>query len=112
MRRSGLAMRASIFIGEDDVWHHKPLYHEIVKRAHAVGLAGATVLRGQEGFGTSSVVHTARLLDLTENLPVVVMIVDAEERIRAFLAELDEIIDEGTVVLDEVEVVRYEETTP
>jgi PII-like signaling protein len=100
-------LRLSIFIGEDDTWHHKPLYHEIVRRAREAGLAGATVLRGTEGYGTSSLIHTTRLLDLAEQLPIVVIIVDAKERVRAFLPELDELVDEGAVVLDEVEVIRY-----
>jgi PII-like signaling protein len=100
-------LRLSIFIGEDDTWHHKPLYHEIVRRAREAGLAGATVLRGTDGYGTSSLIHTTRLLDLAEQLPIVVIIVDAKERVRAFLPELDELVDEGAVVLDEVEVIRY-----
>jgi PII-like signaling protein len=97
----------TILIGEDDTWHHKPLFHEIVHRAHKAGLAGATVLRGIEGFGASSRVHTTRILSLSEDLPAVIVIVDEEERIRAFLPQLDELVTEGTVMLDEVEVIRY-----
>lgn len=108
MRLTGPALRLSVFVGEDDTWHHTPLSHEIVRRARMAGLAGATVLRGCEGFGASSVIHTDRILDLTEDLPVLVVIIDAAERIRAFLPELDEIVGEGTVLLDEVEVLRYE----
>jgi PII-like signaling protein len=108
MQLTGHALRLSIFLGEDDVWHHVPLHHEVVTRARRAGLAGATVLRGREGFGTSSMIHTDRILDLTEDLPVVVLIIDAEERIRAFLPELDELIGEGTVLIDEVEVYRYQ----
>jgi len=99
-------MRLSIFIGENDRWHHEPLHHEIVRRAGRAGLAGATVLRGIEGYGASGLIHTTRLLDLAEDLPLVVIIVDAADRVRAFLPELDELIAEGTVILDEVEVVR------
>jgi uncharacterized protein len=73
-----------------------------------VDLAGATVLRGCEGFGASSTIHTARLLSMTEDLPIVVIIVDSEERVRAFLPELDELVAEGTVLVDEVEVLRYQ----
>lgn len=102
-----MALRMSIFLGADDRWHHKPLYHEIVKRARDAGLAGATVLRGIEGYGLSSRVHTTRLLDLAEDLPLLVVIVDAADRIRAFLPELDELITDGAVVLDEVEVITY-----
>lgn len=107
MKLSGAAMRLTILIGEDDQWHHKPLYTEIVHRAHATGLAGATVLRGIEGYGASNHVHTTRLLSLSEDLPVAVVIVDTEQRIRAFLPQLDELITEGLVMVDPVEVVRY-----
>ncbi|KAA2264310.1 DUF190 domain-containing protein [Solihabitans fulvus] len=103
----GRALRLSIFVDEDDTWHHKPLYHEIVRRAHDAGLAGATVLRGIEGFGASSRIHTTRLLSLSEDLPVVVVIVDTEDKVRAFVPQLDELVSEGMAILDEVEVVRY-----
>ncbi len=107
MRIESPALRLTIFIGEDDQWHHKPLYHEIVHRAHAAGLAGASVLRGVEGYGASSRIHTTRLLSLSEDLPLAVIIVDAEDRIRAFLPQLDELVAEGLVILDPVEVVSY-----
>ncbi|EME59791.1 DUF190 domain-containing protein [Amycolatopsis decaplanina] len=107
MRLAGRALRLSVYVGEDDVWHHKPLYHEIVRRAHDAGLAGASVLRGIEGYGASSLIHTTRLLSLSEDLPVVIVIVDEEDRIRAFLPQLDELIGEGLVTLDDVEVIRY-----
>jgi PII-like signaling protein len=103
----GPAVRLTIFVGEDDIWHHKPLYHEIVHRAHAAGLAGATVLRGIEGYGASSRVHTTRLLSMSQDLPVAVVIVDQEDRIRAFLPQLDELVAEGLVMIDPVEVIRY-----
>jgi len=106
-RLSGLALRMSIFVGEDDKWHHKPLHHEIVKRAREAGLAGATVLHGIEGYGATSLIHTTRLLSLSEDLPIVVLIVDDEKRIRGFLPELDELVAEGMVLLDEVEVIQY-----
>ncbi|WP_433854580.1 DUF190 domain-containing protein [Streptomyces kronopolitis] len=107
MRLSGTALRVTIFIGENDVWHHKPVYSEIVHRAHKAGLAGASVFRGIEGYGASSLIHTARLLSLSEDLPVAVVIVDDEERIRAFLPQLDELVSEGLVILDDCEVIRY-----
>lgn len=107
MRPSGSALRLSVFVGEDDVWHHKPVYHEIVRRAQEAGLAGATVVRGCEGYGVSTVIHTTRLLNLTEDLPIVVIIVDTEERVRAFLPQLEDLVTEGMAVLDPVEVVRY-----
>jgi uncharacterized protein len=106
-RLTGKALRVTVFIGENDTWHHKPLFTEIVHRARAAGLAGASVFRGIEGFGASSLIHTSRLLSLSEDLPVAVVIVDAAERVRAFLPQLDELVDEGLVILDEVEVIRY-----
>lgn len=112
MRLSGTALRVTIFIGENDIWHHKPVYSEIVHRAHKAGLAGASVFRGIEGYGASSLIHTARLLSLSEDLPVAVVIVDDEERIRAFLPQLDELVSEGLVILDDCEVIRYVGRTP
>ncbi|MBR7833348.1 DUF190 domain-containing protein [Actinospica durhamensis] len=107
MRLTGPARRLTIFIGESDQYHHHPLYTEIVHRAHRSGLAGATVLRGIEGFGASSHIHTTRLLSLSEDLPIAIVIVDAPERIDAFLPQLDELVAEGLVILDDVEVIRY-----
>ncbi|MFJ3415222.1 DUF190 domain-containing protein [Streptomyces sp. NPDC086082] len=106
-RLTGSALRVTVFIGENDTWHHKPLYAEIVHRAHTAGLAGASVFRGIEGFGASSRIHTSRLLSLSEDLPVAIVIVDTEERVRAFLPQLDELVTEGLVILDECEVIRY-----
>jgi uncharacterized protein len=106
-RLTGKALRVTVFIGENDTWHHKPLYSEIVHRAHAAGLAGASVFRGIEGFGASSLIHTSRLLSLSEDLPVAIVIVDTEERVRAFLPQLDELVGEGLVILDDCEVIRY-----
>jgi uncharacterized protein len=107
MKLHGAALRLTIFVGDTDVWHHKPLYHEIVHRAHKAGLAGASVIRGMEGYGASNHIHTTRILSLSEDLPLAIIIVDAEDRIRAFLPQLDELITEGLVIVDEVEVIRY-----
>ncbi|MEU4925465.1 DUF190 domain-containing protein [Streptomyces yokosukanensis] len=107
MRLTGRALRLTIFVDDTDTWHHKPLFTEIVHRAHRAGLAGATVLHGVEGFGASSVVHTTRLLSMADDLPAVVVIVDEEERIRAFMTELEELPIDGLVTVQEVEVVRY-----
>ncbi|MGW7508380.1 DUF190 domain-containing protein [Streptomyces massasporeus] len=106
-RLTGRALRLTVFVGERDTWHHKPLYSEIVHRAHVAGLAGASVFRGIEGFGASSLIHTSRLLSLSEDLPVAVVIVDTEPRVRAFLPQLDELVTEGLVTLDDCEVIRY-----
>ena len=107
MKLAGPALRLTVFIGETDVWHHRPLYHEIVRRAHEAGLAGASVMRGIEGYGASSRIHTTRILSLSDDLPVAVVVVDAEEKIRAFLPQLDELITEGLVIIDPVEVIHY-----
>ncbi|GHF06433.1 DUF190 domain-containing protein [Streptomyces griseoluteus] len=106
-RLTGDALRVTVFIGEHDTYRHKPLYSEIVHRAHAAGLAGASVFRGIEGFGASSLIHTARLLSLNEELPVAIVIVDTPERVRAFLPQLDELVESGLVILDDCEVIRY-----
>jgi PII-like signaling protein len=107
MKLQGPAKRLTVLVGETDQWHHKPVYTEIVHRAHAAGLAGATVLRGIEGYGASQHVHTTRILSLSEDLPVAIVIIDDAERISDFLPQLDELIDEGLVVLDDVEVITY-----
>ncbi|SRR6266511_4245331 len=107
MRIEGAAERLTIFIGESDQHGHKPLYSEIVHRAHAAGLAGATVLRGLEGYGASNHVHTTRILRLSEDLPVVIVIIDEVDKIDAFVPELDELIEEGLVVREHVDVVKY-----
>ncbi|GAA4242249.1 DUF190 domain-containing protein [Actinomadura meridiana] len=107
MKLEGSALRLTILVDEDDTWHRKPLYHEIVHRAHQAGLAGASVIRGMEGYGTSSRIHTTRILSLTEHLPLAITIVDATDKIRAFLPQLDDLITEGLVILDPVEVIRY-----
>jgi len=107
MKLEGSALRLTVYVGENDQAHHRPLYSEIVHRAHRAGLAGASVFRGLEGFGASNHIHTSRILSLSEDLPIAVVIVDAAERIRAFLPELDALVTEGLVTLDEVDVVRY-----
>ncbi|MER0443873.1 DUF190 domain-containing protein [Streptomyces sp. Edi4] len=103
----GRALRLTILIGESDLWHHRPVYTEIVHRAHAAGLAGASVFRGIEGFGASSRIHTQRLLSLSEDLPVAVVVVDEEQRVRAFLPKIDELVAGGLVMLDACEIVRH-----
>ncbi|MFG2227563.1 DUF190 domain-containing protein [Streptomyces sp. NPDC048644] len=111
MRTTGQALRATVFVGESDTWRHKPVFTEIVHRAHAARLAGASVFRGVEGFGSSALIHTTRLLSLSEDLPVAVVLVDSEERIRSFLPSLDEVLGDGLVVIDAVETIRYTRDT-
>lgn len=105
------ALRLTVLVGEEDVWHRKPLYAEIVHRARHAGLAGASVFRGIEGFGSSHIVHTQRLLSLSEEMPVAIVVVDTEERVRAFLPQLDELLaDGGLVTLDPCEMISYRRT--
>jgi uncharacterized protein len=96
-----------IFIGESDRWEHKPLYEAIVLKARELHLAGATVLRGPMGFGKSSRLHTAKILRLSMDLPLVIEIVDSEEKIQGFLPILDEMIKGGLVTLEKVRVIDY-----
>jgi PII-like signaling protein len=100
-----------IHVGEADRVRHKPLYETLVAEARAAGLAGATVLRGIESFGASSVVHRSRLVELSEDLPVVVEIVDAEEKVRAFLERIDPLLTEAAcgvlMTMEMVEILRY-----
>ena len=106
-RLEGEGKLLRIFIGESDTWHGRPLYQAIVERVREQGLAGATVIRGIEGFGADSHLHTSRILRLSEDLPVVVEIVDEAERIDAILPLLDEMVEEGMVTVERVHVVSY-----
>ena len=101
----GPASRLTVFVRSNQQWHHRPLYSEIVHRAHAAGLAGASVVHGVEGFGASATVHTTRLLSLSDDLPSLVVIVDAEERLRGFVADIEELVADRLVLLEPVEVV-------
>jgi PII-like signaling protein len=106
------AVLLRIFIGEDDRTHGRPLYEAIVTTAREMHIAGATVLRGPMGFGRSSRLHTAKILRLSEDLPMVVEIVDAEDRIQALLAAIEPMMGSGLVTLEKVQVVRYGEGEP
>jgi hypothetical protein len=96
-----------IYLGEKDRWHHQSLYEAIVARAREMHLAGATVLRGPAGFGKSSRLHTTKILRLSYDLPLVIEIVDAEEKINAFLPVLDQMMQGGLVTLEKVRVIQY-----
>jgi PII-like signaling protein len=96
-----------IFIGESDKHGRKPLYQAIVEMLREEGMAGATVLRGIEGFGANSHLHTARILRLSEDLPVVIEVADTAERIEAVMPKLDEMVEDGLVTLERVQVVAY-----
>jgi uncharacterized protein len=107
MRLEGEGKLLRLFIGESDTWHGKPLYQAIVERVRREGLAGATVLRGIEGFGADSHLHTSRILRLSEDLPVVIEIVDTPEQIDRVVPILDEMVAEGMLTLERVQVVSY-----
>lgn len=101
------AVLLRVFLGESDKHDGRPLYESIVLKARALGLAGATVLRGPMGYGHSSRLHTAKILRLSEDLPLVIEIVDSEERIAGLLPALDQMMSSGLVTLEKVRVVRY-----
>jgi len=107
MKLEGHQRRLTIFVGEADHHGHTPLATEIVQRAHRAGLAGASVFRGIEGYGASNHIHTTRILSLSDDLPIAVIIIDTDERIQAFLPEIDQLITEGLVIIDDVEVLKY-----
>jgi len=101
-----------VFVGESDKHGHIPLYEAIVQTARKAGLAGATVLRGLMGYGRHSVVHTSKILRLSEDLPMVVEIVDSLQKIEAFLPTLDAMIRDGLVTLEKVRVIQYRSPEP
>ncbi len=101
------AVALRIFIGESDRWEHRPLYEAIVHRARQLHLAGATVTRGMMGFGAASRIHTAKILRLSMDLPIVIEIVDRPEKVDAFLPELEKMIGGGMVILEKVKIIHY-----
>ncbi|MGA9159505.1 MAG: DUF190 domain-containing protein [Actinomycetota bacterium] len=107
MKMEGEGTLLRIFIGESDTWHGTPLYEAIVQHVRKEGIAGATVLRGIEGFGADSRLHTSRILRLSEDLPVVIEIVDTAENIDRVLPALDEMVGEGMVTTERVHVIAY-----
>ncbi len=102
------AILLRIFIGESDRWHHQPLYEAIVLKARELHMAGATVLRGPMGFGKTSRLHTSKILRLSIDLPIVIELVDSEEKIHFFLPAIEEMIGGGLVTLEKVQVIRYD----
>lgn len=104
---SGEQMLARVFIGESDRWHHQPLHLALIERLRKEGFAGATVFHGMAGFGAHSVLHTTRILRLSQDLPVVIEVVDTEERMQLLVPILDEMIQEGLVTMEKVQVLKY-----
>ncbi len=107
MKLEGEGQLLRIFVGEADRWHGRSLYEALVLRAREAGRAGATVLRGLMGFGAKSRIHTAKVLRLSEDLPIVIEIADRADRIEAFLPLLDEMVADGLVTLERVQVIAY-----
>ena len=101
------ALLLRIYVGESDRWQHQPLYEAIVLKARELHLAGATVLRGPMGFGAASRIHTAKILRLSMDLPMVIEIVDTEEKVNALLPFLDEMMGGGLVTLEKIKVIHY-----
>jgi PII-like signaling protein len=101
------ALLLRIFIGESDRYHHRPLYEAIVLKAQEMRMAGATVLRGSMGFGASSRIHTAKIIQLSMDLPLIIEIVDTEEKLKGFLPVLDEMMSGGLITLEKARVIRY-----
>ena len=101
-----------IFIGESDMWQHRPLYEAIVLKARELGLAGATVLRGPMGFGASSHLHTSKILRLSMDLPIIIEIVDSDENVNKMIPLLDEMVQDGMVTLEDVRVLKYRANPP
>jgi PII-like signaling protein len=101
-----------IFIGESDQWHGQPLYEAIVLKARELHLAGATVLRGPMGFGAHSRLHTTKILRLSEDLPIVIEIVDSKEKIDLLMPHVDAMVQEGLVTLERVQVIKYRADAP
>jgi uncharacterized protein len=107
MKLEGTGLLARIYIGESDSWHGRPLYEAIVHLLRERGLAGATVIRGIEGFGAKQHLHTTRILSLSQDLPVLIEVVDEEQRLRAILPELNAMVSEGLITLERVEIFAY-----
>ncbi len=107
MKLEGTGLLVRIYLGESDQWHGRPLYQAILERLRERGLAGATVLRGIEGFGAKQHLHSTRILSLSQDLPILIEVVDTEAKVRAVLPELDEMLAEGLMTLEKVEVIAY-----
>lgn len=109
---AGKAKRLRIYIGESDHWKHKTLYQAIVHKAKELDMAGATVFRGLMGYGANSRIHSAGIIELSSDLPILIEIIDSEEYINKLLPYLDEMMEEGLMTIDDVEVIKYGHKPP
>jgi len=107
MKLTGNAKMLRIHFGEDDKWHGKPLYEAIVQKCRELDIAGATVFRGVEGYGASSLIHRSHLLSRSSDLPIMVSVIDEDSKVRKLLPFLDDMVDEGLIAMSDVEVIRY-----
>jgi hypothetical protein len=107
MKLEGKAKMLRIHFGEDDKWQGKPLYRAIVEKCRELDIAGATVLRGIEGYGASTLIRRTHLLSLSHDAPVMVSVIDSEDKIQKLLSILDEMVGEGLIAMSEVEVIKY-----
>lgn len=107
MKLEGKAKMLRVHFGENDKWHGRPLYEAIVEKCREMDIAGATVFRGIEGYGASTLIHRHHLFRSDADLPIMVSIVDTEEKLRALFPALDEMVDEGLIAISDVEVIRY-----
>lgn len=112
MKIEGEGQCLRIFIGESDTWQGKPLYEAIILTARELGIAGATMLRGLMGYGANSRIHTTKILRLSEDLPVIVEIIDSAEKLAALLPAIDEMVQEGLVTLENVRIIHYRHKQP
>lgn len=107
MKLEGKAKMLRVHFGEDDKWQGKPLYQAIVEKCRALDIAGATVFRGIEGYGASTLIRRSHLLSLSKDRPVMVTVIDEEEKVRKLIPALDEMVGEGLIAMSDVEVIRY-----
>jgi len=107
MKLEGKAQMLRVYFGEDDKWKSKPLYRAIVEKCRELDIAGATVLRGIAGYGASTLIHRSHLLSFSHDAPLMVSVVDSQEKIQKLLPFLDEAVDEGLIAMSEVEVIKY-----
>jgi PII-like signaling protein len=107
MKLEGKARMLRIHFGEDDKWHNKPLYQAIVEKCRELDIAGATVFRGIEGYGASTLIHRPHLLSFSSDAPIMVSVIDTEEKIRELIPTLDQMVDEGLIAISDVEVIKY-----
>ena len=107
MKLEGKAKMLRIHFGEDDKWHGKPLYRAVVEKCRELDIAGATVYRGIEGYGASTLVHRPHLIKFSSDAPIMVSIVDTDEKIKKLIPTLDEMVDEGLIAISDVEVIKY-----